>query len=102
MVDFLELVEKVKRRLNSSLKVLGIVINLVDGRKPNLERDMEEALRETYGNLVLKSKINKRVNIEASPAFQKPITEYDPKSLAAHEFKTLSNEIRQRLKKEDC
>ena len=98
MVDFIKTVEKVKRRLNNSLKILGIIINQVDGRRPNLERDMEEALRDNYGNLVLKSKINKRVNIEASPAFQQSITEYDPKSPSAKEFKALSREIIKRIK----
>ena len=99
MVDFIKTVEKVKKRLNNGLKILGIVINQVDGRKPNLERDMEEVLRENYGNLVLKSKINKRVNIEASPAFQQPITKYDPKSASAKEFKALSKEIIKRIKR---
>lgn len=102
MVDFLKLVGKVKRRLNQDLKILGIVINLVDGRKPNLERDMEVALRETYGNLVFKSKINKRVNVEASPAFQQPITEYDPKGLSAVEFKAMAKEMIRRIKKRSC
>ena len=100
MVDFLKLVEKVKRRLNQDLKILGIVINQVDGRKPNLERGMEAALRETYGNLVFKSKINKRVNVEASPAFQQPITEYNPKGLSAREFKAMAIEMIRRIKRE--
>ena len=60
---------------------------------------MEELLRETYGELVLKSKIAKRVNVEESPAFQKSIGEYNPKGASAKEFKALVGEILQRLKR---
>jgi len=91
-------VEKIKHRLNPSLKVLGIVINQSDGRKPVYERDLEEALRETYGNLVFKTKINKRVDIATSPALNKSITKYAPKSLSASEFKSFTHEVVKRIR----
>ena len=78
---------------------LGIVINQADGRKPVIEREMEEALRETYGDLVLKAMINKRIKVEESPALQKPITAHDPKGLAAHEFNAVVAEVLSRIKK---
>lgn len=93
IVDFLNQIEKVKKRFNPILKILGMIINQVDGRKPNLERDMEEALRERFGALVFKTKINKRVTVAASPAFQQPVTRYDPKSPSAQEFKALAREV---------
>jgi cellulose biosynthesis protein BcsQ len=55
-------------------------------------------LREKYGELVLSSKINKRVNISESPAFKQPITEYDPESQSAQEFKAVGKEILKRIK----
>lgn len=101
MVGFLKNVEKIRNRLNPSLKVLGIVINQSDGRKPVYERDLEEALRESYGNLVFKTKINKRVDIATSPAFNKSITEYAPKSLSASEFKSFTREVLKRIKERE-
>ena len=59
---------------------------------------MEEVLREKYGDLVLQSKINKRVNISESPALKQPITEYDPESQSAQEFKALGKEILRRIR----
>ena len=76
----------------------GAVINQVDGRKPVIEREMAEALRETYGDLVLKATINKRVKVEESPAFQKAITLYDPKGPAVDEFNAMVSEIMGRIK----
>ena len=97
MAELLTTIEKAKQYFNSDLKILGIVINQFDGRKPVMEREMEEALRETYGDLVFKAKINKRVKVEESPAFQKSITDYDPKGPASYEFRALVREILRRI-----
>ena len=97
MNELFKTLERVKKHNNPDLDVLGIVINQFDGRKPIMEREMEESLREIYGNAVLKAKINKRVKIEESPAFQKSITEYEPKGDSAKEFKALTTELMRRL-----
>ena len=99
--DLFATIKKAKRYFNPSLKILGIIINQVDGRRPIMEREMEGVLRETYGKMVLKAKINKRVKVEECPAFQKPITVYDPKGPSAQEFKALVREIIRRLKNEN-
>ena len=97
MKDLFETIKKAKKYFNANLKILGIVINQADGRKPIIEREMEKVLREAYGDLVFKTKINKRVKFEESPAFQQSITQYSPKGPAAKEFKALTAEILQRL-----
>jgi chromosome partitioning protein len=97
MKDLFETIKKAKKYFNADLKILGIVINQADGRKPVIEREMEQVLREAYGELVFKTKINKRVKFEESPAFQQSITQYSPKGPAAKEFEALTAEILQRL-----
>ncbi len=99
MKDLFDIIEKTKKHINPSLYVLGIIINQVDGRRPILQREMEEALREAYESLVFKAMINKRIKVEESPAFQKSITEYNPKSPSAKEFIYLTEELLKRLKK---
>jgi len=98
MKEFFKTLETIKKYHNPTLEVLGIVINQFDGRNPIMEREMEEALREIYGKKVLKAKINKRIKVEESPAFQKSIIQYDPKGKSAEEFKVLTNEIMKRLR----
>jgi len=97
MKDLLSTVKQAKKYFNPKLKILGIIINQVDGRKPVMEREMEKVLRETYKNMVLKAKINKRVKVEESPAFQQAITTYDPNGPASKEFKTVTREILRRI-----
>jgi chromosome partitioning protein len=98
MTDLFDAIKKAKKYFNENLKILGIVINQFDGRKPIMEREIEEVLRDTYNGLVFASKINKRIKLEESPAFQQPIIAYDPKGPSAKEFKTLVKEIIKRLK----
>jgi chromosome partitioning protein len=40
MASFMVQIEKIRHRLNPNLKILGMVINQVDGRRPRMERDM--------------------------------------------------------------
>jgi chromosome partitioning protein len=98
LVELFKTVEKVQKYFNHDLKILGILVNLVDGRKLVLEREMEHALRQTYGNLVFKTRIKKRVRIEESPVFQQAVTGYDTGSPAAKEFRRMVNELLQRIK----
>jgi chromosome partitioning protein len=98
MTDLLKTIDKTRKYFNPELKILGIVINHVDGRNLVLQREIESVLRETHGNLVLKSKIKKRVKLEESPIFYKSIIQYDPKGPAAEDFKALGNELVRRLK----
>ncbi len=100
MKDLLNTIKKAKKYFNPNLKILGIIINQVDGRKLIMEREMEEVLHEAYGDMVLKTKINKRIKVEECPAFQKSITTYDPKGPSAQEFKALTREILRRIKNE--
>lgn len=98
--DLLSTIQKAKKYFNPRLKILGIVINQIDGRNLIMEREMERALRETYKSMILKTRIRKRVSIEESPAFQKSIAEYAPKSRPFRDFNSLIKEVLQRIKSE--
>jgi chromosome partitioning protein len=98
MDGLFDTINKTKKYFKPDLRILGIVINQVDGRSAIIEREMEAALREKYGNLVLKVKINKRIKVVESPTFQKGIVDYDPNGLAANEFRALANEIIKRIR----
>jgi len=96
--DLLETIKKTKKYFNPNMKILGIAINQSDGRNLVIERDMEAALREKYAELILKTKIRKRIKVVESPAFHQSIVDYDSKSPAAMEFEDLTNEILKRIK----
>ena len=86
-----------KKRLNPSLKILGIVLNLIDSRKIVMEREIEQGLRDTYKSLIFNVRLTKLVKYEESPGFQKSIFEYDPKGPSADEFKAFIKEFIKRV-----
>ena len=98
MQDLFKTIEKTRKYFNPSLKVAGIIVNQVDGRRIVIECEMEAALRETYGSLVFKNRISKRVQVEESPALQQGMIQYDPQSPAAHAFQAVARELRRRIK----
>ena len=98
--DLFLTIRKTQRWLNPSLQILGIVLNLVDGRRLRLERKIESLLRENYGALVFESKLSKRVQFAESPSFNKGIAEYHPNATSAREFDCIGMEVVSRLGEE--
>jgi chromosome partitioning protein len=98
--DLFESIEKMQRRLNKTLRVAGIVLNLVEGRPTKLATELEDVLRKTYGDLVFTAVIHKGVRLEESPAFQQSVMEYEPHGRPAVEFRTFIDELLLRLESE--
>ena len=95
--DLLGTIRKVKKRINPDLKVLGIVLNLIEGRKTTIADELERVLREEYGSLIFTTKLNKGVKVEESPTFCQSIMEYDPQGKLAVQFHALLEEFIQRI-----
>lgn len=95
--DLFETISKTKKRLNPDIDILGIILNLVEGKQTTMGGELEDTLRENYGDLVFKSSITKGIKLEESPSFLKSIMEYDPKGKQAQQFNKLIKEFITRL-----
>ncbi len=95
--DVFDTIRRVQKRLNKDLQILGIIFNLVEGRKTTIGAELEETLRSSQGDLVFKAAIHKAVRLEESPSFNQSIMEYDPRSKAAEQFDDFVNEFLKRL-----
>ena len=93
MKDLFDTINKAKKRLNEKLRILGVILNLVEGRKTTIGSELEEELRGTYEGLVFESVITKGVKLEESPAFSQSIMEYDPKGKQANQFNQFLDEF---------
>lgn len=87
----LDVIERTKRGLNPDLRLGGILITRYNRRKIN--RLVEESLRESFGDLVFKTKIRDNVDISESPLQGKDIFTYSPDSIGAKDYRDLSLEI---------
>src|ERR1044071_90385 len=94
--DLLETVEKVKARPNPRLQDLGVVITLLD-KRTTLARDIQEQIREVFGDKVFSTVISKSVRLEESPAYKETIFTFAPTSSGAHEYSSLCDEVMSRV-----
>lgn len=95
--DLFATIDRVKKRLNGDLKVIGIVLNFVEGRRTTIGEELESVLRETYGDLVFAAKIHRAVKLEESPSLNQSIMEYDAQSKSALQFNDFFAEYLARL-----
>jgi chromosome partitioning protein len=99
--DLFESVGKAQKRLNPSLKILGVVLNLIEGRKTRIEKEIEGVLRVAYPDHIFKNVIKKGTKLEESPAVNMSIVEYDPNGKDSISFQELVKEFLIRIKEKE-
>lgn len=76
------------------------MVNRYNGRK-NLNVSVDEALRRTYGDTVLRTRIRENVRIAESPQAMRDIVSYSPGSNGARDYIELAKELIERFERED-
>ncbi len=92
LAHLLQTVDVVKERLNPALEISGILACRVDGRTRHAQEVVEQ-LRGRFGNLVYNTVIRENVRLAECPSFAKPITQYDPRSYGAQDYRALAAEV---------
>ena len=92
LAHLLHTVEVVKERLNPQLRLSGILACRVDVRTRHA-REVVEQLRQHSGTLVYRTVIREHIRLAECPSFGQPITQYDPKSAGAVDYRALAAEI---------
>ena len=72
--------------------VLGILLTIADNDSL-LGRQIQQQMREHFGNLVFDTVIHRNVRLAEAPSTVKPVLIYAPESTAAAEYRTLAQEI---------
>lgn len=93
-----ETVDRVRAALNPRLRVLGVAITMFDGRT-NLAQEVEQSVRQHFGELVFWSVVPRNVRLSEAPSFAKPINQFAPLSSGAAAYKRLAEEVMQRVEK---
>lgn len=94
--DLLETIEKVRSRPNPNLSILGVVITLMD-KRTTLSRDINEQIKQVFGDKVFDTVISKSVRLEESPAYKETIFSFAPNSSGAIEYNKLCQEVMHRV-----
>ncbi|MES2389888.1 MAG: AAA family ATPase [Bacteroidota bacterium] len=92
LAKLVEVIDKIKKRLNKNLEVGGVFITQYDSRKI-LNRDVFSTIQQHFQNEVFNSKIRDNVALAEAPAQGLDIFRYQPKSYGALDYAALCNEM---------
>lgn len=90
--QLLKTINLVKTRLNSDLKLDGVLLTMYDTRT-NLSKQVLKEIIAYFRNKVYKTIIPRNIKLAEAPSFGKPISIYDPKSVGALSYYNLSKEL---------
>lgn len=96
MAQLLEIIERVQRRLNPNLELLGILVGLFSKQR-NLSREVITELKGHFGEVLFDSLIRVNVRLAEAPSHGMTIFDYAPESGGAEDFNDAAEELEQRL-----
>lgn len=97
LAKLMEVIDKIKKRLNKSLAIGGVFLTQYDKRKV-LHRDVLETVEEHLKDKLLKSIIRDNIALAEAPAEGLDIFRYNEKSYGAEDYMKLSKELAKTLK----
>jgi chromosome partitioning protein len=90
--ELLDTLMRVRRHLNQSLAVEGILLTMYDERT-NLSRQVAADLHSFFGSQVFKTVVPRNVRLAEAPSYGKPILFYDIHSKGAESYMQLAREV---------
>lgn len=94
--DLMSTLRAVKRRMNPTLDIFGVLLTMFDGRT-NLSAQVAEEVRRFFPGKVFTSVIPRNVRLSEAPSHGLPVLNYDKFSRGAEAYRNLAAEI---IKKE--
>ena len=88
----LETVDVVRQRFYPELEITGILLTLAE-RRTQLCRQVEQEMREYFGDLILQTVIHRSIRLAEAPGAGQSVMTYDPRTLGAIEYTQLAKEI---------
>jgi len=85
-------IELVRRALNSSLRLRGLVMTMYDTRT-TLSRQVVEEVRRHFPGRVFRTIIPRNVRLSEAPSYGEPILSYAPRSAGALAYAALAREL---------
>jgi chromosome partitioning protein len=99
LTHLLKTIKRVKKSINSRLKVEGIVLTMYDSRTL-LAEQVENQVRKYFSEFLMKTIIPRNIRLSEAPSHGKPIVLYASRSKGSDSYVALAQEIIQRTKNE--
>ncbi len=91
----LNTIKIVQTRINSELKIEGILMTMYDGRL-RLSNQVVEEIKNHFSELVFNTILHRNTRLGEAPSFGKPVLLYDAESTGAVNYLNLAKEILQK------
>lgn len=92
LTQLMTTIQLVRRSLNPTLQVRGLLMTMYDGRA-TLARQVREEVEKHFGSRVFKSIVPRTVRLAEAPSYGKPILAYAPNSSGAAAYQALAQEL---------
>lgn len=94
--QLLETVQKVRKSVNPSLDLLGVLLTMYD-KRTTLSEQVHDEIKAHFGDKLFKTVIPRNVRLAEAPSFGKTIFEHDRWSKGARSYKQLAKEVEKRV-----
>ena len=92
LVQFLDTLATIRRELNPTLEVSGLLVTMHDERT-RLAQDVERELRQHFPEMVFETIIPRSVRVAEAPSYGLPVTEHSPRSRGSEAYRALAREL---------
>jgi chromosome partitioning protein len=99
LMQLINSMDLIKRRINPALDVLGVVMTMYDART-RLSADVVENVRRHFPRHIFEAIIPRSVRLAEAPSYGQTIVEYAPNSSGAEAYRALAREVAGRLELE--
>jgi len=93
--QLVQTVQRVRKGLNPSLGLMGVLVTMHNGRT-SLSAQVHEEVKRHFPDKVFETVIPRNVRLAEAPSFGKSIMHYDGWSKGARSYKALAKEVEQR------
>ena len=90
--QMLRSIKLLQLKLNPALRINGIVFTMYDARN-NLSQQVVDSVKDVLKEYIYDTVIARNVRVAESPSYGMPVTEYDPRSTGAENYRKLAAEI---------
>lgn len=100
MSQLMDTIKTVQQRLNSDVKVTGIIPTLYDKRK-KLNKEVLDSVTHHFGNILFDTKIRNNISLAEAASYGEDIFRYKPNSNGAADYAALVKEVLEQEDKHD-
>ena len=96
LADLMTTLRAVKRKLNPTLDLYGVILTMFDGRT-NFSNQVAQEVRRHFPGKVFANVIPRNVRLAEAPSHGLPVMNYDRSSRGAKSYKALAEEFQKKL-----